>query len=591
MTDQLSSWLTDTFVYTGLLIAFVLLVRRPVSRHFGPQVTYALWGLPLLRFALPPLVLPAWMAPAEQSVAFGGESGPEPVMILISDASLASAARPAGTGLSYMDVLLPLWLGGAALFLFWRARSYLTMRRELLGDGRPVGEAGSVRLIESPAVTSPVAFGVRDKVVALPPFFMAYHDREARDMAIAHELAHHRGGDLLANIVAQPLLALHWFNPLAWIGWRAMRRDQEAACDARVVAGRGRAERVLYASVIAGFAAGDNRLALAAPMACPVLGEKSIIHRLRSLATGEVPTSKRRAGLAAIGAVALGLPLTASISYAAPDPALPSAPHIHGAHPAPAMAMFPAQADLPLASHPQAHSPRQAAGDDHVQAHGEQTARRDHGASDWDHAEAEEHWEAQFEHSMERFEDEMDAQEAAYETLEEAMADREEALSEAHADAEEARADALAHEAHRSEAHGAETHRAEALAEAARRSVPQVISSDSCKGEEPVIERDLGDGRRQIVICNDAINAKAVRGLREARRDIAGQEGLSPERRALILRQIDRQLERMSARRISASISFEAPPAMQAAFAIGYDVPFTASAAQRDECAAPAIIV
>lgn len=35
-------WLTDTFIWTAALIALVLLIRRPVARHFGPQAAYAL---------------------------------------------------------------------------------------------------------------------------------------------------------------------------------------------------------------------------------------------------------------------------------------------------------------------------------------------------------------------------------------------------------------------------------------------------------------------------------------------------------------------------------------------------------------------
>ena len=42
---------------------------------------------------------------------------------------------------------------------------------------------------------------------------------------------------IVANFAAQPLLALHWFNPIAWLGWRAMRRDQEAAIVANFAAG------------------------------------------------------------------------------------------------------------------------------------------------------------------------------------------------------------------------------------------------------------------------------------------------------------------------------------------------------------------
>jgi len=100
------------------------------------------------------------------------------------------------------------------------------------------------------------------------------------------------------------------------MGWRAMRCDQEAACDARVLAGRDREVRAAYAGLIAGFAAGP-RLALAAPMACPIIGEKSIIHRLRSLSMSDVSRSRRRLGRWLLAGGALALPLTASISYAA----------------------------------------------------------------------------------------------------------------------------------------------------------------------------------------------------------------------------------------------------------------------------------
>jgi beta-lactamase regulating signal transducer with metallopeptidase domain len=307
----MTAWLTDTLLYTGLLIALVLLVRRPFSRWFGPQFAYALWALPALRLLLPPIELPAAMAPEQAQLS------DQALRVLAMSVQDSPAAAPTPAPLwERADVWLALWLGSAALFLAWRMISYRRMRRELLAQARPVGEVGRIRLVETPGVSSPVAFGVRDKVVALPPNFMAMEDRTARDLAIAHELAHHQGHDIAANFAAQPLLALHWFNPLAWIGWRAMRRDQEAACDARVLAGRDRHERALYAGLIANFAAGP-RLALAAPMACPIIGEKSIIHRLRSLSMSDVSPSRRRLGRWLLAGGALMLPLTASISYAA----------------------------------------------------------------------------------------------------------------------------------------------------------------------------------------------------------------------------------------------------------------------------------
>jgi beta-lactamase regulating signal transducer with metallopeptidase domain len=327
----MTAWLTDTLLYTGLLIALVLLVRRPAMRFFGPGIAYSLWLLPALRLLLPPIVLPASLAP---EASLPGDQA----LLALAMADEAPSPAPVPVPLPLWertDVLLALWLGGAALFLAWRIVSYRRMRRELLAQAHPVGEVGRVRLIETPAVNSPVAFGVLDKVVALPPLFMAMEDRAARDLAIAHELAHHRGHDIAANFAAQPLLALHWFDPIAWIGWRAMRRDQEAACDARVLDECGRDQRAAYAGLIAGFATGP-RLALAAPMACPmaggIWGEKSIIHRLRSLSMSDVPPSRRRLGRWLLAGGALMLPLTASVSYAAaaqdsvvePSPVAPS---------------------------------------------------------------------------------------------------------------------------------------------------------------------------------------------------------------------------------------------------------------------------
>lgn len=329
------AWLTDTLLYTGVLIALVLVLRRPVARHFGAQMGYALWALPLLRFIMPPVVLPASFAPDSTTVI----SQTTTTVTTTTDGAPMMAtevyyvAEPTfweSWGSFIVSTALLVWLAGAVAFLAWRAWTYFQMREWLLRDSRPVGESGRIRLVETPAVSSPVAFGVSDKVVALPIGFMASENRAARDLAIEHELAHHRGRDLLANILAQPILALHWFNPLAWMGWRAMRRDQEAACDARVVACCDPRDRAVYGHVIASFASGQ-RLALAAPMACPVLGEKSIIHRLKSLSRTDVSPRRRLAGRVLLAGAALALPFTASISYseaiASPRaPAMPKAP-------------------------------------------------------------------------------------------------------------------------------------------------------------------------------------------------------------------------------------------------------------------------
>jgi len=335
MTAEFQSFAFETLLWTGALIALVLILRRPVTRHFGPGAAYALWLLPFARLLLPPLVLPAWLAPAPASEPLPvatyqpmAEVGAEPPMV-----------RPLTQATISIDctaIAFAVWLAGACAFIAVRFARYFAMRRELLAQGVEVGRCGNVRLVETPMAGSPIAFGVIDKVVALPEGFLDHTEPTQRDLALEHELAHHRARDLLANFAIQPLFAIHWFNPLCWIGWRAMRCDQEAACDARVVSDCDREQRGTYAAVIAGFATRANRQsrgALAAPMACPVLGDKSIIYRLRSLTMSDISPRRRAAARALVIGALVALPLTATISQAeanapaaAPAPPAPPAP-------------------------------------------------------------------------------------------------------------------------------------------------------------------------------------------------------------------------------------------------------------------------
>ena len=330
--DYWELFLFDTLLWTGGLIALALLLRRPVAKHLGAGAAYALWFLPLARLLFPPVTLPAWMRPASsesgaliEPVRSGLVSAPgADVGFSYTEFVAPAMPMPASSPIDFVVPLVIVWLVGAAIFMGRRFWLYGELRRELLEDARPVGEVGNIRLVETTAISGPMAFGVIDKVVALPDGFMVSRERQVRDLAIAHELEHHYGHDILVNVLIQPLFAAHWFNPLGWMGWTAMRRDQEAACDARVVASRSRDERAAYAAIIADFARRPQiapRPALAAPMACPVLGDKSIIHRLRSLPMTDHSRRRRVAARGAVAAAVLALPMTASICYVGVSPA------------------------------------------------------------------------------------------------------------------------------------------------------------------------------------------------------------------------------------------------------------------------------
>ncbi len=67
--------------------------------------------------------------------------------------------------------------------------------------------------------------------IVLSEGFAAEARPEELRMAVAHELAHVRRGDLWIAIVPALVQALLWFNPVAWLAAREWATERETACD------------------------------------------------------------------------------------------------------------------------------------------------------------------------------------------------------------------------------------------------------------------------------------------------------------------------------------------------------------------------
>ena len=305
-------WLADTMIATTMLMGLVLLVRDPVARLCGAKIAYALWLLPAARLFMPALSKTIEIAPSAPSrPALSPETA-----LAIADA--VERTRP----FDWTPVGLTLWLGGAGALFLWRTASYRREREDILAEAQDVESIGGIRLVEAPAVTGPVAFGLFDRVIAVPPAFYRNYTQRERELALAHELAHHRSGDLHVNLAAFGLLCLHWFNPVAWLAWRAFRFDQEAACDARVLEATGSEDHEIYGRAIAKAASGRPLI-----FASALHSRKSLKKRLANMAMNDTSRLRRIAGLTAIGAgIVIALPLTATVSYAYVQPAAPVAP-------------------------------------------------------------------------------------------------------------------------------------------------------------------------------------------------------------------------------------------------------------------------
>jgi len=303
----MSVWIAETLIATTLLMALVMLLRRPVARWLGAKAAYWLWLLPLARMTLP--ALPQGVANPSPLQRAADQAG----LPTLLDAAPVTLPLQSGSGTPWLEIAASLWLLGVILFLTVQAIGYIRFRHFILNGATLIGEEGRIRIVTSPKAGGPLAFGLIRPVIALPADFALRFDPQEQAMAIAHERAHHQGGDLAANMVALLLLGLHWCNPIAWVAYHAYRADQEQACDARVLSLHGRDQAHAYGRAIL-KAAGGRRFA----GACHLNRITALKGRLKMLSAHEMSLCRISWGMAAVALVtASGLALTASGTRAA----------------------------------------------------------------------------------------------------------------------------------------------------------------------------------------------------------------------------------------------------------------------------------
>ncbi|MHA3770757.1 penicillin-binding transpeptidase domain-containing protein [Verrucomicrobiota bacterium sgz303538] len=279
----------------AILVALTLRRASAATRHLvwasalicALALPFCAWFLPQWR------VLPAWMSWEEMPrriavaapVAVVPEADAAPVVLPVLSASDDAAVNLSAQPGSFADLPAPApaagsrirvdahivvlgWLGGAALVLgplfyslvsLWRVGS----RAREITDGplagkmhdlqRELGFHRRIRLLLGEADAMPMVWGIFRPRLLLPSSAMSWEASRLRGVLL-HELAHLRRRDPLSMLIAQLALAVHWFNPLAWIAVRQLRVEQERACDDYVLSHGVRASD--YASDLLAVATG-----------------------------------------------------------------------------------------------------------------------------------------------------------------------------------------------------------------------------------------------------------------------------------------------------------------------------------------------
>ncbi|MHB1421025.1 MAG: M56 family metallopeptidase [Bacillota bacterium] len=274
---QVFHWVLVSSIKAGILVVLILLIKALVKNKLDARWHYAIWTLLFLQLVLPwtpsspvsiykliPTNYVKAILPTELGQSLNTEL-PKPSIITKSSTLTSSPDQisqdvnntPPGSGLPHTGPVVPLWelvewlwLAGVALFVLRIGIAENRFRKRLkksiqvhdphllavLEDCKQLaGVSKAITLKETDALKSPALFGVFRPQMLLPTGLASKLTSEQLVHVFLHELVHYTRHDIAVNWIATVLRVAHWFNPLAWYGFKRLQDDQELSCDALAI--------------------------------------------------------------------------------------------------------------------------------------------------------------------------------------------------------------------------------------------------------------------------------------------------------------------------------------------------------------------
>lgn len=278
--------LLEITVYSALLMALILLLKRLFKKQFSPSLQYFIWFLLIARLAIPFTVQSSFglvtipqeavpaaaqaeetaeapAAPREEPAAVR-QQAQAPVSINAKEAGMGNSVTadpgnlpgtadptlsagdtsPAGPAIKPETVFLAVWLAGIAAVALKTAGGCLSLSRRIRRScvlppadvmrtinkvRRELGIRRRLRVLVQNSASSPALTASFLPKLILPISLLGHPAR--LHFAVRHELVHFKRGDYIVCLLMLMLRAVYWFNPVVWLMQKPIKTDMEAACD------------------------------------------------------------------------------------------------------------------------------------------------------------------------------------------------------------------------------------------------------------------------------------------------------------------------------------------------------------------------
>ncbi|MDO5123613.1 MAG: M56 family metallopeptidase [Eubacteriales bacterium] len=264
-------------------VVLAVLLLRLLLKKAPKWITVLLWGIVAIRMICP-FSIESVMSLIPSAETISPEimmdrtpkinSGIPIINNIVNPVIGESFAPDPATSANPLQIWIPIlsfvWIVGIAGMLLYTTISYFRVNRK-------IGTAVLLHdnIFQSESVVSPFVLGIIKPKIYLP---FKVNDKDMEHV-IAHEQAHIRRKDHWWKPFGFLLLALHWFNPLMWLGYALLCKDIEFACDEKVIKELNTEEKADYSQALLNLSV-NRRMIAACPLA---FGEVGVKDRVKSV--------------------------------------------------------------------------------------------------------------------------------------------------------------------------------------------------------------------------------------------------------------------------------------------------------------------
>ena len=281
---------------SGSVIILVGLLLRPIFRKVPRRILCILWLLAAIRLLLPfniesPFSLQPSYVPLEDLILEQQHQSEVPPPEMLPDLDVPNAdpeqqrppqdipdvpespsptPKPISQPLDLEQFLAVAWVVGMSGILLYCLISYIVLKHRI----RTAVQCEN-GVMESEYINGAFLLGYLKPRIYLP---MGLNEQE-RTFIVAHERIHIQRLDHWWKLIGVLCVAIHWYNPLVWVGYALLCRDIEITCDERVIHSMDLQERKAYSQALL-----NNEKRRFGILECPVaFGEVDLKQRIRNV--------------------------------------------------------------------------------------------------------------------------------------------------------------------------------------------------------------------------------------------------------------------------------------------------------------------